>query len=113
MPREPGLGPVQTGAQLLESVDWRPIEPPTAVEVRQMSYAEARKWITMLSEEGEQVWGRETRLWLVVFQGRWGSSDPAQLNSQSVLYEGCLFVLFRAADGRLIATGDTLCRGQQ
>ncbi len=110
MPMNAGLDPVQTGLQLLASADWRQLESPAAVDVRQMTYVEARQLIPMLSEEGEQFWGRETPLWLVVYRGRWGSSDPAQINAQP--YEGCLFVLFRAADGKMIATGTTACPGQ-
>ena len=104
--------PVQTGKQLLEAADWRWLDAPNPVVVQQMSYAEAHKRIPMLSEE-YQFWGSQTSVWLVVFKGRWGSMDPAQANAQSVTYEGCLWVLFRAADGSLIAMGTTLCPGQE
>lgn len=110
---QPGLDPVQTGKRLLEAGERRWLETPVPVVVQKMSFAEAHKWIPMLSEEGDRFWGSETPVWLVVFKGAWIPVDPAQPNLPPVTYPGCLLVLFRAADGNLIAAGDTLCPGQQ
>lgn len=76
-----------------------------------MSYAQARKWMPVLSEEGEQIWGRETGVWLVIFKGRWQLLPYGQTQGtpQPSIYDGCLLVLFKASDGSLIANGDTLC----
>ena len=112
-PMQSGLDPVQIGKQLLEEGGRRWLETPVPVVVKKMSYAEAHNWIPMLSQEGDQFWGSETPVWLVVLKGSWIPNDPAQANPQLVTYPGCLLVLFRAADGRLIAEGDSLCSGQQ
>ncbi len=103
-----GLDPVQTAHQLLEAGDWRWLDAPNPLIVRQMSYSEAHKWLPMLSNEGYGTWGPGTSMWFVVFKGRWGTTDP-----QAVNYEGCLFVLFTANEGRLVATGTTHCPGEQ
>ncbi len=109
-PAQMGLDPVQTGRQLLEAGGRRWLESPAPVFVQQMSYGEAHQWIPMLSEEGDQFWGTQTSVWLVILKGRWAPTDSAQA---SVTYDGCLLVLFRSADGQFIAAGDSLCPGQQ
>ena len=114
-PAQPGPDPVQTAKTLAEGqgqLHW--LEPPTAYVVQQMTYGEAHKHIPMLSEDGDQFWGSQTSVWLVALRGRWELTpiDPAQAHPQAVPYEGCSFVLFRAADGALIAMGDTTCPGK-
>ena len=36
-----------------------------------MTFAEAHKWIPMLSPEGDQVWRTQTQVYLVAYRGRW------------------------------------------
>ncbi len=107
---------VQTGRRLLDEA-YPPVwlEGPQPVFAQQMTYAEAHKWLPMLSQEGDQVWGKETPVWLVIFKGRWQllPYGQSQGTPAPTVYDGCLMVLFRAADGKLIANGDSLCPGQQ
>ncbi len=110
-PVEPG--PALTGRQLLEGPgDYHFVEPPVAYVTQQMTLTQAHKLIPMLSPETDQVWGTQTPLYLVAFRGRWEVTPMGPAGAPPVLYSGCLFVLFTAADGRLIAGGDTTCPGK-
>ncbi len=115
-PMQPGLDPVATAKQLLDAA-YPPVwlEGPTAVLTQQMTYAEARKWVPAMSPEGEQYWGSQTSVWLVIMKGRWQLLPYGQTQGPPAptVYDGCLLVLFKAADGTLIANGDSLCPGQQ
>ncbi len=115
-PAQPGLEPVSTAKKLLETNgDFHWIDPPTAYAVQQLTIVEAHKLIPMLSPEVDQAWGTQTGVYLVAFRGRWevGAIDSGQTNPAPVPYKGCLFALFTAADGQLIAAGETPCPGQQ
>ncbi len=106
---------MQTAKQLLDAAYppvWR--EGPTPAFVQQMTYAEARQVMPVLSEEGEQIWGAQTSVWLVIFKGRWQLLPYGQTQGPPAptVYDGCLLVLFRASDGSPIANGDTVCPGQ-
>jgi hypothetical protein len=84
---------------------------PDAVLTEQLSYAEAVKWIGVGDGEYER-WPQETRVWFVVFKGSWllAPFDPTAANpSASLHYEGCIFSLFTASDGELMAIGDSVC----
>lgn len=99
------------GAQLLEAqtgFTW--IEPPQTVVAVEMNYADANKQIGM-NEPQYDLWPKETRVWLVVFKGRWDlvPLDPSQANPPPVTYEGCLIILFTAKDASLISAGDAVC----
>ncbi len=110
-PVEPG--PALTGRQLLEGQgDFQFVEPPVAYVVQPMTLAEAHKLIPMLSPEADVAWGTHTRVYLVAFRGRWEVTPMGPAGAPPVLYSGCLFVLFTAADGKLIAGGDTTCPGK-
>jgi hypothetical protein len=108
----PPSDPVEHGRQLLEAGGRHWPQPPFAVLRQQMSYAEAHKWIPMLSEEGDAFWGSGTPVWLVIFKGPWIPDAPVQTEPQPIKYPGCVLVLFRASDGSLIAAGDTVCPGE-
>ncbi len=85
-------------------------ESPNAVLTEEMSYADAVKWIGV--GEGEyDLWPQETRVWFVVFKGRWllAPLDSTQTNPVPLPYEGCIFSLFTARDGELISMGDSAC----
>ncbi len=110
-------GPAQTGRQLLEGPgDFHFVEPPVAYVTQQMSFEEAHKYIPMLSPGyAPDIPGapyRETRVYLVAFRGRWQVTPGGPPGTAPAPYEGCLFVLFTAADGKLIAAGDTTCPGK-
>ncbi len=108
------LNPVETARQLLDAA-YPPVwlDGPTPALVQQMTFTEARQVMPALSEEAEQVWGRQTSVWLVIFKGRWQLLPYGQTQGPPApaIYDGCLLVLFRASDGSLIANGDTACPG--
>ena len=114
-PVQSGFDPALTGQRLLESdADFRWREPPTAYTVQEMTYEEAHRYIPMLSADyppGSPL-RRETSVWLVAFRGRWWVTPGGPPGAQPVPYEGCLFVLFTAADSKLVAAGDTTCPGK-
>ncbi|MFN8411717.1 MAG: hypothetical protein U0Z26_04965 [Anaerolineales bacterium] len=102
---------VKVGNQILTGkggIIWK--EAPKVVMVQEMSYEEANGWIGLGFAEYDR-WPAETRVWLVVFNGRWqllsmGSpQNPPQLFS----YEGCIFSLFTANDGEIMQIGDAVC----
>ena len=102
---------IATGIKLLEErggVKW--IEPPDAIFVEEMSYVDANRLIG-LDEAQNDLWHPETRVWLVIFKGRWQliPLDPAQAAPQPVTYDGCGQVLFTASGGELISMGDAVC----
>lgn len=84
---------------------------PDVVLTEELSYAEAVKWIGVGDGEYER-WPRETRVWFVVFKGSWllAPFDPTAANPPASLhYEGCIFSLFTASHGELMALGDSVC----
>ncbi len=85
-------------------------EYPSAVLTKEMSYADAVKWIGVGDGEYD-LWPQETRVWFVVFKGRWLVTplDPTQTNPTPLNYEGCIFSVFTARDGELISLGDSVC----
>ena len=105
------LDAITLGGKLFEEkggIQW--IDAPTTVLAKEMLYTEAVNLI------GEQVaeydlWSGDTKVWLVVFQGRWELMplDPNQANPQPLQYEGCVFSLFTAMSGEWMAGGDFVC----
>lgn len=102
---------INFGSKLMEEkggIQW--IDAPTPVLVKEMSYVEA---VNLIGEQIAQndLWPGDTRVWLVVFKGRWQliPLDPNQANPQPLTYEGCGFSLFTARNGELIAMGDFVC----
>jgi hypothetical protein len=86
------------------------IEPPQTAFAEEMSYAEAQERLG--TGEGEyDTWPPETRVWLVIFKGRWLLTplDPNQESPTPVEYEGCGFTLFTASEGEWMALGDAVC----
>lgn len=102
---------IAVGNQILEEkggIMW--LETPEAVLVEEMSYVESIHWIG-LDDAQYDHWPRETRVWLVVFKGRWQlvPLDPSQANPTPITYDGCGFVLFTASNGEFMAMGDAVC----
>ena len=83
---------------------------PNAAFAEEMSYAEANKRIGV-GDGQYDLWPEETRVWLVVFKGRWQMTpiDPSQAAPQPLTYEGCALVLFTARDASLMTMGDAVC----
>jgi hypothetical protein len=75
-----------------------------------MSYADAQKRLGV-GEGQYDRWPPETKVWLVIFKGRWllAPLDPNQASPTPVEYEGCGFTLFTARDGEWMAMGDAVC----
>ncbi len=94
-----------------EGTRW--LDGPRTVLVEEMTYEQAGMRIPPLSKGEEALRPPEMLVWLVIVQGRWegmpGGPPGATLTPN--VYDGCLFVLFTARDGSLIATGDTQCPG--
>jgi len=108
---ETRLASESVGTQLLEAQEgftW--IESPQAVLAEEMSYAEANKQIGLNTPQYD-LWPAETRVWLVIFKGRWElvPLDPTQVEALPVAYEGCLLILFTAKDASMISVGDSVC----
>ena len=100
---------VNVGLRMVEATDTRWLEPPKALVIQQMSLAEAHKAIPLLSEGGPLP--PETRVWLLVYQGRWqlGATGQTEGAPSPAIYEGCGFLLFTARDPAPIAGGDAAC----
>lgn len=86
------------------------VESPRAVRAEQLSYAEANDRIG-ISEPQFDLWPADTRVWLVILEGRWllTPMGPTQVTPQPIQYAGCLFALFTAADEKMLAAGDAVC----
>jgi hypothetical protein len=80
------------------------------VFTEEVSYVEAQERLGV-GEGQYDTWPRETRVWLVIFKGRWllAPLDPNQAAPTPLEYEGCGFVLFTAKDGEWMAMGDAVC----
>jgi hypothetical protein len=116
-PYQPG-SPVETTADAVTvagklfiekgGIQW--IEPPQPVFMEEMSYADAQARLGV-GEGQYDLWPEETRVWLVIFKGRWllAPLDPNQASPTPVEYEGCGFTLFTAKDGEWMAMGDAVC----
>lgn len=76
--------------------------------VEQMTYAEANRRIG-LGEANYQIWPQDTRVWLVISQGKWSLAPMGPANSAPVEYEGCLMSVFTARDGSFILNDDAVC----
>ena len=105
------LDAITLGSKLLEgngSFQW--IDTPSTIFAKEMIYTEAVQLIGEGIAEYE-LWPGETKVWVVVFKGQWQLTplDPNQENPQPVNYEGCVYALFTARNGELIATGDAIC----
>lgn len=97
------------GKQFVEMGGLQWIEPPQPVFTEEMSYADAQERIGV--GEGEyNRWPRETRVWLVIFKGRWLLTPMGPGPSPTPIeYEGCVLTLFTARDGEWMAMGDAVC----
>ncbi len=116
-PYQPG-SPVETPADAVTvagklfvekgGIQW--IETPQTVFTEEMSYADAQERIGV-GEGQYDRWPPETRVWLVIFKGRWQLTplDPSQASPTPLEYEGCGFTLFTARDGEWMAMGDAVC----
>ena len=82
---------------------------PALVFTEEISYADAQEWIGVGKGEYNR-WPRETRVWLVIFKGRWLLTPMGPGPSPTPIeYEGCVLTLFTARDGEWIAMGDAVC----
>lgn len=88
--------------------------PPAVEFVQEMSYEDAQRMISV-GEPDYDYGPPETRVWLVVVSGSYlvAPLDPNQANPEPLSYEGCLFSLFAAQNGELIALGDAVCSAVQ
>ena len=105
------LDAIALGSKLLEGDgNFKWIDAPATILAKEMLYAEAVKLLGEGVAEYE-LWSRDTKVWLVVFKGRWQLTplDPNQENPQPVNYEGCVYSLFAARNGEFIAAGDFVC----
>jgi hypothetical protein len=105
------LDAITLGSKLLEekgSFKW--IDTPATILAKEMMYMEAVQLIGEGIAEYD-LWPQETKVWLVVFKGQWQLTplDPNQENPQPLNYEGCVYSLFTARNGELIAAGDFVC----
>lgn len=98
------------GKRLLETPGFAWLEPPKLAAADEMSYAEAVKLIGV-GEGQYDRWPADTRVWLVIFEGRWelAPMGPPNQVQTPLPYEGCLMTVFAARDGSLISVGDAVC----
>jgi hypothetical protein len=101
---------ITVAGQLFEETGTKWTQSPAAVLTEELSYAEAVRWIGVA--EGEyDLWPHETRVWFVIFKGRWQliPLGATQVSPSPPEYEGCIFSLFTTRDGELISMGDSIC----
>ena len=101
---------ITIGTKLLEDKGIIWIESPTVAFAEEMSYAEASERIGLGNTQYD-LWPPETRVWFVIFNGRWQliPLDPNQAAPQPLSYEGCLLLVFTAGEGEFLAMGDAVC----
>lgn len=101
---------ITVAGRLFEETGTKWTQSPEAVLTEELSYTDAVRWIGV--GEGEyDLWPHETRVWFVIFKGRWQliPIGATEVNPSLPEYEGCIFSLFTAKDGELISMGDSVC----
>jgi len=93
---------------LLENQDFKWIGAPTTALAEELSFAESNKILGGAEPEYER-WGPDTRVWLVIFRGQWTVQPMGPPGAAPIPYQGCLFVVFDAADGAIMQMGDAVC----
>ncbi len=98
------------GKRLLEVEGFTWIGTPKPVLAEQMTYAEAAQKIPPMQAEAHHnpLWP-DGRVWLVILQGQWDLVPMGPPGAPPNRYQGCIMVLFTAADSKVVAAGDTLC----
>ncbi len=119
----PLVRPYQPGTPMLSQADamaaaerdldeqgFKWTQPPRAVLVQEMSYEEAKALIGHGDADADyQFTPRETRVWFVIYQGKWTLEPMGPPGAPPNAYEGCLLRVFMARDGSVLAAGDSLC----
>jgi hypothetical protein len=98
------------GRQLFERPGQSWLGHPKLVLAEEMEYQQAVRRIGV-GEGQYDLWPEHTRVWLTVFQGRWQLMPmlpPGTLAAPNT-FEGCVLVVFAAADGGFISMGDAVC----
>src|SRR5512140_2479131 len=95
---------VNTALSIYERDGTRWLEPPQAVYVKQMSYAEVHKLVPMHTDPQESGRDAGTQMWMVVFRGQWRLLPYGQTQGAPAptVYQGCTFVVFTAAAGEVV-----------
>ncbi len=98
------------GKRLLEAEGFTWVGAPEPVLVQQMTYAEAAQKIPPMQAEAPHnpLWP-DGRVWLVILRGQWDLVPMGPPGAPPNRYQGCIMVLFTAADNKVVAGGDTLC----
>ncbi len=100
--------------QLMADPSFQWTTPPRTMVADDMTYEEALKGIWGVAPDDEHfaTYPRETPVWMVVFFGKWTLKPMGPAGAAPVPYEGCLFMLFTANDGTVLARGDAMCPGK-
>ncbi len=111
VPAQPGSADAAAiGKRLLEVEGFTWVGSPEAVLAEQMTYAEAAQKIPPMRDEAPHnpLWP-DGRVWLVILRGQWDLVPMGPPGAPPNRYQGCIMVLFTAADNQVVAAGDTLC----
>ena len=98
------------GRQLFERPGQAWVGVPRLVLAEGLAYDQAAARIG-LGDGQYDVWPAETRVWLTVFQGQWTVMPmmPPGTAAARISYEGCVALVFTAAEGSFISMGDARC----
>ena len=105
------LDAVAAALQGFDTPDFAWTEGPRTAFVEQMTYEQAlvRLWGVQPPDDQFITYPRQTRVWMVIFQGRWTLVPMGPPGAAPLPYEGCLFRMLSAADGAVMAAGDAVC----
>ncbi len=89
------------------------LDTPAVVSAEEMSFEQAN-WQIGRNNPPYPFYPRETRVWLVLFEGDWQVMPPNPTNTVPLPppYHGCVCTVLAAAGGEPISTGDTPCPPQ-
>jgi hypothetical protein len=98
------------GRQLFERPGQRWLGIPRLVLAEEMTYEQALDSIG-LGDGQYDTWPAQTRVWLTIFQGTWQLMPimPPGTPAAPMPYQGCVLLVFTAADGGFISMGDSVC----
>ncbi len=102
---------IATGRRWLEAGGFTWENSPQPVLAEQMTYLQATQLVPAMSDPQSSGRSPDMPVWLVIFKGRWDlmPMGPPGATLQPNTYEGCRLVVFKAENGDLIASGDSVC----
>jgi len=105
------LDAVIVGRLLLGDSRMVEVETPQVLYAVESSRNEAMNQLYNTSGVQYDIWPAEQRVWLVIFKGNWHILAPPDPTgpSEPILFQGCAYALFMAADAEPISSGGAKC----